>query len=456
MFALVDCDSFYVSCERLFDPSLEGRPVLVLSGPNGCVVSRSVEAKRLGARVGDPWFKVRDLPGMRQAAAFTANFEVYGDISRRVMQALARFGHPMATYSIDEAFVWLPQSMDARRRADWAHEAARACLSCGAPVSIGVGSTKTRAKLASSFAKPACGGVGFFDWADREAINPEALAARLAQTPTEEVWGVGPAAAAKLEALGARSVSSLMEIDFATLKRHGTVTLERVGRELRGEPVHALGAEDAPPLSIERTRTFERPVASAQELGGWLASFAEAGTFQLRAKGLLATRAEIYFGTHLLDRRHTPHHVRVTLDLDGPTSDALLLSALCARGLASAYETGYAYRRAGLRLWGLTPNPAGRAVPVPHFEPLEVWHPGSMLPDQHASPCQSSTLLDHKASESLPKPVRGARSALMAVMDEINGRYGKGSLRVASAHGAKPGRQRPGTRLSEVLVVRAQ
>lgn len=452
MFALVDCDSFYVSCERLFDPSLEGRAVVVLSGPNGCVVSRSLEAKSLGVRVGDPWFKARELPGMRQARALHANFEVYGDVSRRVMQALSRFGHPMATYSIDEAFVLLPDRMGASARAEWARQAARACFACGAPVSIGVGSTKTRAKLSSNFAKPASGGSGFFDWADHEAREPAKLAARLARTPTGDVWGVGPAAAAKLEGLGASDVAAMLEIDFSTLKRHGTVTLERVGRELRGELVHALSGDEGPPASIERTRTFERPVPSSEELGGWLSSFAEAASFQLRAKGLLAARAEIFIGTHPMDRASAPRQARSALDLASPTDDSLLLSSLCSRALALAHEPGYAYRRAGLRLWGLAPNPAARVPAARPLELFDVWAPGSRIPAMDGASMGGAA--PPAASQT---PELGTRAALMAAMDAINGRYGKGAVRVASARPAPVGgRARPGTRLSEVLVARAQ
>jgi DNA polymerase V len=451
MFALIDCNCFYVSCERLFSPSLEGRAVAILSGPEGCIVSCSPEMKLLGARVGDPWFIAKKLPGMHLAAAFTANFELYGDMSRRVMQTLARFGLPMEVYSIDEAFVGLPASMDAEARLSWARRASADCLACGIPVSIGIGSTKTRAKLANSWAKPSHGGSGHCDW---DGLAESERSCLMTSSPCSDVWGVGPKSFDKLAAVGIHSVYDLSVADTDHLRNIGTVTLSRCGAELRGDIVHTLVTKPAPAQSIMRTRTFDRPVPTHKELSEAIAHFASAATFHLRAGGLLALQGEVFIGTHPMDRRNPPRSASMRFRLPTPSDDALVFGAAACAALGLCFKPGYAYRRAGITLSSISANPDMKSRDA--FKQDAPQPIPCIRSEQDAVALGLGLPLPLKASlDALP--AKHGRAALMAVMDQINAKHGRNSIKPAAAR--LPSQRNPlpcpTTRLMDVPVAKA-
>jgi len=251
--ALVDCNNFYVSCERAFDRKLEGVPVLVLSNNDGCAIARSEEVKALGVRMGEPAFKLRPLIAKHGVRVFSSNYVLYGDMSRRVNDVLNRFSPEVEVYSIDETFLDLSgfghedlweyaQDMRATVRR-WT----------GIPTCVGLGPTKTLAKLANAVAKrnPTFGGVC-------DLTHPVVRSAVLRAFAVEDVWGVGAATTRKLAGLGVVTAANLRDLDAALARRVGTVVLERVVRELRG--VACLGLEQVPPTrkGLAVTRSFGR------------------------------------------------------------------------------------------------------------------------------------------------------------------------------------------------------
>lgn len=452
LFALVDCNCFFASCERLFDPSLDGAPVAVLSGAEGCVICASPELKALGVKVGEPWFLAKAKPGMSAARAVNARFELYGDMSRRVMQALGRFGLPMSVYSIDEAFIELPAASLPEERAAWAKAAAKACRECGIPVSIGIGSTKTRAKLANSWAKPRAGGSGCFDIEALLGSDPAKLGALMRGCPCSEVWGVGPKSAFKLEGAGIGSAAELAAADLAELRKLGTIALARCGSELRGIREHALQAAPAAAQSLSRTRTFEKPSLTHKELAVAISEFAQGACADLRRSGSLAGKAEIFIGTHPMDRRGPARQAGAKLDLPTPTNDPLVVGSLAAEALRSIFKPGHPYRRAGITLSALRPDPElAAASGEPKSPPaLLLADAASEWAPAPASPCAAAPL----------GPASSKRAGLLLALDGLRGKFGPGSIGMAGSlaqPGAAPRSRRPcpTTRLGDVPVAKA-
>tara|TARA_B100001250_G_scaffold129292_1_gene110110 strand:+ start:317 stop:1204 length:888 start_codon:yes stop_codon:yes gene_type:complete len=278
VYALVDGNNFYVSCERVFRPDLNGRPVIVLSNNDGCAIARSNEAKALGVKMGAPWFGIRHLEEKEGLVALSANFALYGDMSDRMMSLVAGLGHQQEIYSIDESFVDLSgirgdltdRSRRLRQRVlEWT----------GLPTCVGIGQTKTLAKLANHIAKTAERKLGsypaeFSQVCNLAAMEREALQQVLAATEVREVWGVGPRIGQQLEAEGIKTVLDLTQLDPATVRRRWSVVLERTVRELQGTP--CVDLEDAPPAKkeIACTRSFGRAVMDWGELEEAVTTFA--------------------------------------------------------------------------------------------------------------------------------------------------------------------------------------
>ena len=277
MYGLCDCNNFYASCERVFDPSLEGRPVVVLSNNDGCVIARSNEAKRLGIKMGQPYYQLRELIGREAVAVFSANFALYGDMSRRVMSLLRKSVLAIEVYSIDEAFLDLT-SVDESRLDELGHGLARTIRRhTGIPVSIGIAPTKTLAKIASKLCKqyPKLNGCCYMH-------RPEDIEKVLRRFPIDDVWGIGRRWAQLLEKNGVKTAWDFTQLPQAWVRQRMHVVGLRMWSELRGEP--CIGFEEFPAdkKQIATTRTFDRDIDDYEELHHRIAQYVASCAEKLR------------------------------------------------------------------------------------------------------------------------------------------------------------------------------
>ncbi|GAA4425733.1 Y-family DNA polymerase [Acidovorax lacteus] len=399
MFALVDGNNFYVSCERVFRPALRDRPVVVLSNNDGCAIARSNEAKALGIAMGAPLFQIRHFEETHGLVALSANFTLYGDMSDRMMSLVAGLGPQQEVYSIDESFVGLAGVRgDLTRRGRAIRERIERWI--GIPCGVGIGQTKTLAKLANHVAKTAERKPGSYpaelaQVCNLAALPREAFEEVLARTEVGEVWGVGRRIAKQLHDGGVHTVLDLARLDPATVRRRWSVVLERTVRELQGLPCIDLEDAPAPKKEIACTRSFGQAVTDLEPLEQAVSEFASRAAEKLRRQGSLAGQVLVF--AHTSPFRPPPHmHKSVVVPLRRPTADTRLLVDAALSGIRRVYEPGYRLAKAGVMLLDLSDAQAHQAE------------------------------LDLDADEARD------RSRLMQAMDKINGRYGKGTLHVGS------------------------
>lgn len=325
--ALVDCNNFFVSCERLFDPKLHNRPVVVLSNNDGCVISRSQEAKAIGIGMGVPFFECKKLLQDKNGVALSVNFTLYGDLSERVMQILTTFDPNLEIYSIDEAFLQIDPKLASKIRAtvlQWV----------GIPVSIGLAPTKTLAKIAADSAKKTPSGI-----CSSQNIS-------LTKVPTQEIWGIGQRSATKLAKYGISSAAALIQQEDQWIRKHLSVTGLRTVYELRGIPCFPLDSYPDPKQSFLTSRTFAHPISTPEELQGALASFAARGGEKLREEHALASWMQPFVRTR--------EQTRSTLITFGqPTAYTPTLLEAIKTHLSQLLIPGHGYKRAGILLGGL-------------------------------------------------------------------------------------------------------
>lgn len=292
MYALVDGNNFFVSCERVFRPSLNGQPVVVLSNNDGCAIARSNEAKALGIAMGAPWFKIKHLTESAGLVALSANFALYGDLSDRMMSLAAGLGPRQEVYSIDESFIDLTGV-----RGDLVERShkirARILQWVGIPCGIGIGATKTLAKLANHVAKTAERKPGSYpeqlaQVCNLSALTPAELQAVMAATAVNEVWGVGRRISKQLNEGGIHTVLDLAQLDAAMVRGRWSVVLERTVRELQGMPCIDLEQAPAPKQEIAYTRSFGQPVTDLADLNEAITEFASRAAAKVRKQGSLA------------------------------------------------------------------------------------------------------------------------------------------------------------------------
>jgi DNA polymerase V len=434
MYALVDGNNFYVSCERVFRPSLNGRPVIVLSNNDGCAIARSNEAKALGIKMGAPWFKIRHLEDSDGLVALSANFALYGDLSDRMMSLAAGLGHRQEVYSIDESFVDLSGIRgDLTERSRRVRQ--RILQWIGIPCGIGIGPTKTLAKLANHIAKTAERKPGSYPDQHAQVCHLGAVASKelddlMAATEVGEVWGVGPKIGAQLRAAGVKSVLDLKRLDLAMVKLKWSVVLERTVRELQGTECIGLDHGPAPRQEIACTRSFGRAVQTMDGLQEAVTDFASRAAEKLRRQASHAAQVLVFIRTSPFRVQDKQYSRSVVVPLRRPTDDTAAISQAALAGLRSIFQTGFNYAKAGVMLLDL--------------------RPASHL--QHE--------LDLGGED--PDPNRGR---LMQALDGVNARYGRGALLLASGgtpHNRrgwtmKQDRRTPGytTRWGELAVARA-
>ena len=388
--AIVDANNFYVSCERVFDPALEGRPVVVLSNNDGCVVARSDEAKALGIEMAVPWHRIAAQAQLHGVVARSSNYELYGDMSARAAEVLGRFTASQEVYSIDESFVTLSGEVDeAVRQAHEIRAAMRKLV--GLPMSVGIARTKTLAKLANrgSKASPALGGVCHLD-----AYGPEQRTAIMRTVAVGDVWGVGKRTAAKLAPMGVHDAADLRDADAALVRSRFGVVLGRVVQELRGVDCLPLEEVEADREQIHHSRSFAVPIGSVAELEEVLSVYVRRAAARLRRQGSLARALRCTLSTSpFAASEHTTHAVSVAFP--EPTDEDAVLCRAAVTALGPQLVPGRRYVRAGVTLSELVPR------------------------DQHAT-------LDVFGTAS-------ARTPSTAVVDDVAARFGEDSLALGLA-----------------------
>ncbi len=291
MLALVDCNNFYVSCERVFRPDLATRPVVVLSNNDGCIVARSNEVKALGVAMGTPLFKARNIIERYGVEVFSSNYTLYGDMSARVMQTLSKFSPEVECYSIDEAFIELPNITD---NTAYGREIKQTISQwTGIPVSVGIGPTKTIAKLAAEIAKKSQKANGVLDLANSPYYDRA-----LDMTEVGDIWGIGRRISARLNKSGIFTALQLRDMDDKWLQKHFNITTLKTVHELRGEPCFTLESEPQPRKSITVSRSFGKPVTELSDLEAALTTFAARAAEKLRSDKLSASVVNVILSTN--------------------------------------------------------------------------------------------------------------------------------------------------------------
>ena len=400
MYALVDGNNFYVSCERVFRHSLHGRPVVVLSNNDGCAIARSNEAKALGIAMGAPWFKIKHMEESDGLVALSANFALYGDLSDRMMSLAAGLGPSQEIYSIDESFIDLTGI-----RSDLVERShkirARILQWVGIPCCIGIGSTKTLAKLANHIAKTAERKPGSYpemlaQVCNLSALPKEELDAVLAATPVGEVWGIGRRISAQLTDGGVTTVLDLVRSDAATIRSKFSVVVERTVRELQGTQCVDLESVPQAKQEIACTRSFGHPITEIHELAEAVTEFASRAAQKLRKQHSLAGQVLCFVRTSPF--RSDPQYSRsITVPLRRPSADTALIVGAAIAGLKAIYRPDYKMAKAGVMLLELQSDSVQQ---------------------------QELALEDDSVVE---------RGNLMATLDGLNLRYGRGTVSMASA-----------------------
>ncbi|NQZ68415.1 MAG: Y-family DNA polymerase, partial [Lentisphaeria bacterium] len=379
--ALVDCNNFYASCERVFRPDLESRPVLVLSNNDGCVIAMSYEVKAMGIALGKPYHQIMELIARENIAVFSSNYELYGDISRRVMNTLYTFSPTLEIYSIDEAFVFsetdISETMGQQMKA-------RVAQWTGMPVTVGIGSTKTLAKLASHYAKKLrCGVLRFTD-----------DDARLSKIEVENIWGIGRRYARKLNTFGIYTVADFCKIDDDLwIRKHFTVEGLRTVYELRGTSCIPLEEVTPDKKAICNSRAFSQAVYSLGDLQEAVSSYACRAALKMRRQNSVAKIVEVWVETSYFTKEEY-YGRSASISLAVPTDDSTELISIALQALGRIFIDGKRYKKAGVLLSGLLPK-------------------------------------DKRHPDFLDTIDRDRSTKVMSVLDEINRRFGKETIRPA-------------------------
>ena len=382
MFGLIDGNNFYVSCERAFDPTLIGKPVIVLSNNDGCAIARSAEAKALGIKMGEVWHLSKRRPEFRNVIAKSSNYALYGDMSRRVFEVLSGHFRRVEPYSIDEMFLDLTAfgRVDyCRRVRDQVRQITKI------PTCIGIGPTKTLAKLGNKYAKTTVALGGVADFSD-EALRRKAFD----DMPIDEIWGVGGASQTKLNNLGIHTVAQFAALPSASVRKLMTVTGQRTHAELNGVSCMPLTLAPSQRKTISVTRMFGRPVETWDDMREALTAYSSRAAEKARQHGLEATALQVFFHTS----PHGPepfYNAQRSFEIE-PTADSRALIRHTVNAGRSMWRPGLRYAKAGVILPDLV---------------LASEAPRDLLPT-----------VDPMKSEKL-----------MTALDTLNARFGRGTVR---------------------------
>lgn len=388
MFAIADCNNFYASCERVFQPKLNGKPVVVLSNNDGCVIARSNEAKALGVAMGAPYFKIEQFLRQEGVAVFSSNYALYGDMSQRVMSILAGFAPRYEVYSIDECFLdlhGLPGNLP------------EYCLGIcktvkqftGIPISIGIAPTKTLAKLANRIAKKDKSTNGVLDWRNVDADE------MLRVTALDDIWGISRRLKVRLQDMGIHNAFELCHTEPQRIRQQFGVVVERIVSELSGISCIPLEEMPQPKKQIMTSRSFGNKLTEYSDLQSAITYFATRAGEKLRSQQLTANALTVFIQTSQFDTSKPQYGNSATIQFDYPTSDSTKLINAAQQGLNSIFRQNFSYQKAGVLLPDLLPVGVGQL--------------------------------------SLFGATEAERSyQLMSVLDKINRQHGKSSVRFAS------------------------
>lgn len=388
VFALIDCNSFYASCERVFRPDLAKVPIVVLSNNDGCVIARSYDAKPF-IKMGEPYFQIKQKLRQHGIIPFSSNYALYGDMSERVMTLIESMVPAVEVYSIDEAFADLTgiDGLDGLGRQIRAQ-----VLRCtGIPVGVGIAHTKTLAKLANHTAKrlqaQTGGVVNICDQVKRDWV--------LRNTDVSEVWGVGRRMKAHLNAMGIKTAMDLAKADPWTLRKNFSVVIEKTARELAGTPCLELDEPDPPKQEICCSRMFGKRLKELPPIKEAVATYMMRASEKLRAQNSLCKKIRVSIRTGMFNPEEAKYANGVIVDLPYPTDDVRLLTKAAVEALDRVFRPGFNYSKAEVML-------------------LNLCQPGEYTDDLFA----------------ISQPAEATK--VMAVLDQINGRWGRGTLRSAS------------------------
>lgn len=376
--AHVDVNSFYASAERAFDPSLEGKPLIVLSNNDGCAVNRSAEAKALGIAMGEPWFKLAPRAKEWGLIAKSSNYELYGDVSARVMEVLSRYSHEVEIYSIDEAFCTVkgtgPELLSLGR--DMKNTVRR---NCGVPVCVGIAGTKTLAKLCNKWAKnnPDFGGVCHWD-----SVPPVQRDHLMASLSVIEIWGVATRLTKRLNALKIRTILDLKNANPVMIRDRFSVVMMRTVLELQGTPCIPMEEERQGRDQLIFSRSFAHPVTTAKDMNQVLSVYAQQASARLSRHGLQAKVLTAFAGTSHFNQDKVSYP-SICVSLPMPTADPVLLRKAATTLCGQIYE-GVKYVRAGIMLTDL--RPTGNQAPLEVF----VRWPSCLLVGVNLQQCKAS------------------------------------------------------------------
>lgn len=382
MFGLCDGNNFYVSCERAFDPTLLGVPVVVLSNNDGCAIARSAEAKALGVKMGEVWHLSKRRPEFRGIIAKSSNYALYGDMSRRMFEVLSMNFARVEPYSIDEMFL----DLGAFARVDYCRRVRdQVRRTAKIPTCIGIGPTKTLAKLANKRAKKVPSMAGVCDFS-----NEDARREAFHEMPIDEIWGIGGAGETKLNNLGIFTVEQFAALPSASVRKLMTVTGQRTHAELNGVSCMPLTLAPGQRQTVSVTRMFGRPVGTWEDMREALATHATRAAEKARKHGLVATAMQVFFHTN----PHSPepfYNAQRAFPIE-PTSDSFALISQAVAAGRSMWRPGLKYAKAGI-----------------------------ILPDLHLAADAPRDLLPTR------DPIKSEK--LMATLDGLNSRFGRGTIR---------------------------
>jgi DNA polymerase V len=388
VFGLIDCNSFYASCERVFRPDLAKVPIVVLSNNDGCVIARSYDAKPY-VKMGEPYFQIKHKLKQHGIVPFSSNYALYGDMSERVMTLIESMVPAVEVYSIDEAFVDLTgiNTLDSLGR-----QIRNQVLRCaGIPVGVGIAHTKTLAKLANHTAKrlqaQTGGVVNICDPTKRDWV--------LRNTDVSEVWGVGRRMKAHLDTMGIKSAMDLAKADPWTLRKNFSVVIEKTARELAGTPCLELDEPDPPKQEICCSRMFGTRLTELAPIKEAVATYMMRASEKLRAQNSLCRKVRVSIRTGMFNPEEAKYANGVVIDMPYPTDDVRLLTKAAVDALDRVYRPGFKYSKAEVLLMNL---------------------------------CQPGEYTDDLFAASQPTE----STKVMAVLDQINERWGRGTLRAAS------------------------
>ncbi len=385
---LVDCNSFYVSCERLFNPKIRKKPVVVLSNNDGCIISRSNEAKALGIKMGEPYFKAKDIIIKNKVEVFSSNYSLYGDLSRRVMRTLKRFNTEIEVYSIDEAFIDLSNFPDSEVE-KVVREIRQTVLQwTGIPTSIGIAKTKTLSKVANHIAKKKQSGV-------TSLIGIENLDPILEKVEINDVWGIGRQLTKFYQKNGIYNAKQLKNKSNTWIKKCSNVLSSRTAMELRGVPCIDLETTQTKRKSCVVSRSFGKRIESFQELKEAVANYCLNASEKIRSESLVAKAITVFVRTSPFQRNYGYYSNAKTIDFPIATNNSIETVKTAIAILENIFKNGCRYQKAGVMLTGLR-NDDGR-----------------------------KNLFSSEKDEKI--------KTLMQSIDDTNYRYGRSTLSLASA-----------------------